>query len=124
MRVPANAAALHCPRRCHRLCELGAYAEVEGAAIDVLAVLCYSKRCAGENGIVCGSAISREYGSLSFVNGGEHISKEVDDADIDLSLLAGVMIAQKYAKFFNYPVDRAFVVTVTAFEVFPRMSMD
>src|SRR5690349_7925798 len=97
MRVPADTAALHRAGSGHRLGKLGVGANVESAPDDMLAVLSHPEGRACEHRVRFGGTISREYRRFAVADGIQHIRQEVDHPNIDLGLLAGMVVAEKDA---------------------------
>ena len=97
---------------------------IERPADDMLAVLGYAEGRAREHRVGLGRAIGRKDRRSGFADRIEDIGQKIDDPDIDLRLFAGMMVAQKNAKFVDHPVDRALVVAVGAFEGLAGMGID
>src|SRR5438105_236612 len=116
MRIPADTAALHRPGFGHRIGKPRFEANVERAAEDMLAVLGNAKGGPGEHRIRLGGAIGRKDRRFGLADRIEHIGQEIDHPDIDLRLLPGMMVAEKYAELIDDPFDRAIIVAVRAVE--------
>jgi hypothetical protein len=121
MRVPADATALHRPGFGHCIGKLRFEANVERAALDMLAALGNAKGRPSEHRIRLGGTIGRKDRCLGLTDRIEHIGQEVDHPDIDLGLLPGLMVAEKNAELVDDRFDRAFIVAVRPVENLARM---
>src|SRR5438132_11620343 len=124
MRVPPDAAPLHCTGCIHCFTELRSEAHIERAAVDVLAVLGHPEGGAREHRVGFGRTIGGKDCRVGLTDRIENIGEKIDHFDIHLDLLSGMMVAKKDGQLFHQPVDRTAVVAVGAFEGLARMAVD
>src|SRR6516162_9904186 len=91
--VPAYATALHRSCRRHCLAEPRAQVYIESAAADMLAVFGHAKGRARQHRIGLCRAISRKDRCSGLADCIEDVRQKVDQTDVDLGLLAGMVVA-------------------------------
>jgi hypothetical protein len=122
--VPANTTAPRRSRRRHRLHQLRVETEIDRAAINVLAVFGHPKGGARKDSVSCARAISRKNCCPGLADRLEDIGEKIYHTNVHLGLFPGMMIAQKYTKFIDHPVDWAVIITIGPFKGFTSMSID
>ena len=96
--VPADAAALHRAGFFHRLREPRRQVDVERPAVEMLAVLGNPEGRRGKHRVGCRGAVGRQHDGLRRADRRQDIAEEIEDADIDRDLGAGMEIAQQMGK--------------------------